>query len=807
MSQSNLDSALEFVSNCTIGVYDDECPLGTGVIISPTLVATCEHVVGQRERVSIKQGARYISAEVYKRDVLWDIAILRVSLRFRNYLSGKTLTPRPGQRVLVLGFPVLKEYDSASPSLSEGVVSKVHYDQLGKPRLIQINAAVTEGYSGGPVFDETGRLLGMVSTKLFDGMASAVPGDCVFSLVPRHELRPTAASFSEYRRREIEAYEKWAVFKSYIDLRCLTRRGDKLDLSEYVRSQWLPDESRSLLAILGEFGSGKTLFCHKLTYDLLKDYQPGNRLPVFIKLRDMTEYRYKTIRDLLVDQVETKLGLPGLTWRILAELLRSGELLIIYDGFEEMSVKASKFQMLDNFRGIVATMTPGSKTIITCRTHYFNTKDEERILTKVNRPDEIESLILEESNPDNVSVVYLDPFDESDIQSYLKSKLESWQDLYERINDPAFYDLADLAKRPIFLDVIVESAADLDDTDRRITGPQLYQLYTERCFEREAKRSGLSPDEQSKLMEDLAFDAYKDRHNSLSRELIQSVWTRLVPIKAERDGEKFIRNYPFLKRAESSEERLDFIHQSFFEFFVARRIFRSIHSRHHSLYAAEYLTSPIDRYLFDLLDLNNDGEVISTWLKRHPDINVRMNCALTLERARRGEFVTTLQDCLENEQDIGVAGRIADALAGLGDKQSLVRFLNNLEKYAEREQDPGKPADHRLLYEIVEPIEEIEPEVIAAVVRNLEHPNRRVRKFAAFALGRMRAREGVNGLIELLGDSSENVRTRRYAAAALGIIGSASAIPSLSRIGSEENEYLQHECSRAIDRIREGAKS
>jgi hypothetical protein len=744
---------------------------------------------------------------LYKRDVARDIAILRTSLRFRNYLSAAAFVPSQGQRVSVFGFPLVKDDDSGGPSLTEGVVSKVHQTQSGETSLIQINAAVTDGYSGGPVCDENGSLLGMVTTRLFEGMASAIPSAQIFSLVPQHELRPATSAFQDYRQREIEAYEKWTIFKSYINLRGITADGKRIDLSEYVRRNWLFDNTKSFLAILGEFGSGKTLFCHKLTYDLLKEYTLGDRLPVFIKLREMTEYRYKRVRDLLVDQIETKLGLSGLTWQSLSELLKAGELLIIYDGFEEMSVKASGVQMRDNFRDIADTMIPGTRALLTCRTHYFHTKAEEQILTRVNRPDEIESLIREESHPDRVSTIYLDSFNDTDIRSYLKSKLNSWEGLYQKINDPEFYDLADLAKRPIFLDVIVESDPNIEAIGRKITGTQLYQLYAERCFEREAKRSGLTPEEQLQLMEALAFDAYKDRHDSLSRDLITSVWTTLVPRQAESEGEKFIRNYPFLKRAETLAERLDFIHHSFFEFFVARRIFRSINRRQHSLYAAEYLTSPIDRYLFDLLEMNDDGKVIETWLKGHPNINVRMNCALTLQRSGRKEFIGVLQNCLENEQDIGVAGRIADALASLGDKQSLVSFLNNTDKYAGREQDTGKTADHRLLYEIVGPIEKVDSTVVARVVQNLEHPDRRVRKFAAFVLGRMRVPEGVDGLISVLEDSSENVRTRRYAAAALGFIGSSLAIHSLERIGPGENEFLQRECSTAIDRIRESAKT
>src|SRR5207244_3031564 len=109
--------------------------------------------------------------------------------------------------------------------------------------------------------------------------------------------------------------------------------------------------------------------------------------------------------------------------------------------------------------------------------------------------------------------------------------------------------------------------------------------------------------------------------------------------------------------------------------------------------------------------------------------------------------------------------------AALGDKDSQIQFLSELEKYAYVTADTGKPDDHRTLYDIVDPLEDIPPEVIGKLVTNLEHPTARVRKFTAFTLGRTQASESAPGLIKLLENQSDTVRARRYAAAALGIIG------------------------------------
>lgn len=809
MSNSKFDETLKLMSKCTVAVCEDDKPMGTGVIVSlKGLVATCEHVIRQAKSISIKVGSRQIPAEVYKKDQERDIAVLKLIKEVKNSVHIEEVGElKQGREIFVLGFSLksgLRDSKRECASLSKGIISKIQTNGSGRVDYIQINASVDHGFSGGPVFDESGRIIGFVTTALFEGMACCIPTDTVLSLVPWHKLDSSTIPFVEYAERESDRYRKWNIFKHYIDLRCRTKDGNEQDLMKYVLDVWLPDQSKPLLAILGEFGSGKTFFCQKLFCELLKGYRPGRKLPFLVTLCDMKRYGYKSVKDLLVDQVETKLGLPNLEWSTLEEILRFGEIILIYDGFEEMSMKVSRFQMVDNFRDLRSTIIPGAKAIVTCRTHYFSTEEEEKqIFGRIRRPDHIESLIMEESNLDNVSIVYLESFNDGDIQAYLKSKLKNdWKSFYQKIKDPSFYDLPDLAKRPIFLDMIVEVIPHLEFVGEKLTGTRLYQQYTNLCFQREYKRLGLAVEQQSEIVEELAFEVYKERLIYLDRNLIKAVCSKVTHYKPEIDVEQFIRKYPFFRRAEKAGGELSFIHQSFFEFFVAKRIFRSVYEHDHSLYATEYLTSQIDKYLYELLDSANGVEIIVAWLRRHPDVNVRMNCVLTLGRSGKKEFVPVLQECLEQEPDIGVAGRISESLVSLGDRESLLKFLGNLEKYAYLKEETGKPDGHRLLYDVVGTLEEIDSGVIDSLVKNLENPNARIRKYAAFILGRIRTPKAIPGLIRLLENPNESVRARRYTAAALGLIGDPSALPILEDIAqSSENEYIYQDCSRAIERI------
>ena len=655
-------------------------------------------------------------------------------------------------------------------------------------------------------------------------------GRLIRTLGNSKKVRPELADpqFSEYAGETLATYRSWEELRHYVELTCRVKgSGDRNTyLTSYVLDKWLPDQSKDLLAVLGEFGSGKTLFCYKLASDLLVGYQDGRILPVVVKLRDLKldasdafDKRRASFREMLVEQLATKLGISNLSWPRLEEMLRSRRILLMLDGFEEIMIEAGRFQMSNNFRAIRSTVVPGSKVILTCRTHYFSSEREEQVLLTNPKPDEVESLILDESLPDKVSVVYIEQLDDKGVRFYLRSKFDDWEDLYDKIKDPRFYDLKDLARRPIFLDVIVASMPGLVSLQEKVTRARLYQQYADLCFKRESEKIAIGVDEQYRVVEELAFAVYQKRLSYFDNILLADIAS--VSLRGSSfDAEGYMRRCPFFRRIEAGDAKLDFIHQSFFEFFVASKIHRAVKNREKQIYGEEYLISPVDGYLVELLDADGELETVARWLEKDDDVNVRMNCAVTLGRSGQRRFLPILQECLTSEKDIGVAGRIADALASLGDRESLAVFLSSIgEKYDYPKQEPKKSRGHRLLYDIVGPYEDVDDDVIAGLVENLEHHNTRIRKFTVFLLGRTRSPACMPGLVRFLENPGETIRARRYAAAALGLVGrslarSASAggaaarkirqraLSVLNEIASgSADDHLRQECLKAIEEI------
>jgi hypothetical protein len=143
----------------------------TGVVIDDQdTVATAYHCVanGQRSEVRLRSGQTFIGRTIatVPRD---DIALLKVKgiSGFAPPMALRGSKPRQGERVYGLGHPFAPAAGRTPAmegvlqwSVTEGIVSAVG------PRLIQTDAALNPGNSGGPVVDERGRIIGITSRKL-----------------------------------------------------------------------------------------------------------------------------------------------------------------------------------------------------------------------------------------------------------------------------------------------------------------------------------------------------------------------------------------------------------------------------------------------------------------------------------------------------------------------------------------------------------------------------------------------------------------------------------------------------------------
>ena len=115
------------------------------------------------------------TASLVAQDATNDLALLKASTPFAQAASLRIDTPRLGESVTVYGFP-LTGVLASSGNMTVGNVSAlsgIHDDS----RDVQITAAVQPGNSGGPLFDSSGLVVGIVQSKLDAIRAASVTGD------------------------------------------------------------------------------------------------------------------------------------------------------------------------------------------------------------------------------------------------------------------------------------------------------------------------------------------------------------------------------------------------------------------------------------------------------------------------------------------------------------------------------------------------------------------------------------------------------------------------------------------------------
>ena len=140
--------------------------LGTGVVIAPGRVVTNCHVTRKAQRITLVKGALRMPATSQLADLDHDLCLLDApTLAATPVPLRSAATLRVGQRVRAVGFT-----GGVELALREGVVGALH--RFGASRVIQSTTAFTSGASGGGLFDEAGRLVGILTFRLPGSPAS-----------------------------------------------------------------------------------------------------------------------------------------------------------------------------------------------------------------------------------------------------------------------------------------------------------------------------------------------------------------------------------------------------------------------------------------------------------------------------------------------------------------------------------------------------------------------------------------------------------------------------------------------------------
>ena len=151
-------------------IYEHAMGMGTGFIINEgRQIVTNRHVVENSFKIFVRNGFGELRfATIEKMSEYDDLALLTLDSPYESSYSltvPKDYELRTGQTSLVMGFPLASEIGSTSPSLTQGIVSKITGLQ-DNPGKFLLTSKLNKGNSGGPIFSDTGELIGVAVSKL-----------------------------------------------------------------------------------------------------------------------------------------------------------------------------------------------------------------------------------------------------------------------------------------------------------------------------------------------------------------------------------------------------------------------------------------------------------------------------------------------------------------------------------------------------------------------------------------------------------------------------------------------------------------
>ena len=164
--------------------------LGSGVIIDPEgYILTNEHVINGADKINVTlPDGRNFKAELKGRDARSDLAVIKINAHNLPVASlGNSESLKIGQWVVAIGNPFGFAMENPEPTVTVGVISALRRS-LGRSLafdrdyndLVQTDAAINHGNSGGPLVNLKGEVVGInvaifSTTGGYQGVGFAIP--------------------------------------------------------------------------------------------------------------------------------------------------------------------------------------------------------------------------------------------------------------------------------------------------------------------------------------------------------------------------------------------------------------------------------------------------------------------------------------------------------------------------------------------------------------------------------------------------------------------------------------------------------
>jgi S1-C subfamily serine protease len=177
--------AVERAAGYTVMVRARRRLPSSGIVFAQDLVLTANHAVERDEEIQVGlPDGQVVDASLAGRDRGTDLALLRLSggPGLAPAQAGAGGNPRVGNLVVAVGRPAAEGVQASFGMLTAiGAGLRTHRGALLE-RFLETDAVPLPGFSGGPLVDLAGGLLGINTSGLVRGAAIAIPADTAWGI-------------------------------------------------------------------------------------------------------------------------------------------------------------------------------------------------------------------------------------------------------------------------------------------------------------------------------------------------------------------------------------------------------------------------------------------------------------------------------------------------------------------------------------------------------------------------------------------------------------------------------------------------
>lgn len=300
------------------------------------------------------------------------------------------------------------------------------------------------------------------------------------------------------------------------------------DLETYLQN-WLNESGQRQLALLGEYGQGKSTGTLMFSHHLVQQYNSKPpRIPILLELRGKSP---KTLQPLEL------LSVWASNYRIdpkaLMKLQQAGRLLLIFEGFDEMAEVSDGDARFNHFRSLWRFCYPKAKILITGRPNLFLDEQETKALLGITQSTATGAY---------VQALHLQPFSPAQIEASLRTATaQNRQEISQlAAQDGKFYDIV---ARPSLLYIVNQlwDKSELRARQQDVNSALVIGLFIQHSYKRQTEkiRDGrqfmvLNEAERSYFMDGIAaFMAKKKLPNQITLSQFNQVVEQLYAVIPE----------------------------------------------------------------------------------------------------------------------------------------------------------------------------------------------------------------------------------------------------------------------------------